>query len=213
MLNPDSVRRYATILVLLISIAIFSLLAHEVVVENEDWFDSYTFVFLKSWSSPFIIRFFKLLTFFGSTNFLIPAFASVIIFLLFKKQNAKALVISILAVTSTLLLYALKTAFNRSRPEFPLLKELKDFSFPSGHAFSSFVFFCSLAWLIWKTSIRKGWKWLLLLSFISMAILIGVSRIVLRYHYASDVVAGLSLGVAYMLVFFLWQDKIRSQVY
>lgn len=96
MLKPDSVRLYAPIFLFLISLAVYSLIAHEVVIENEDWFDSTTFVFLKSWSSPFIIRAFEWLTFFGSTYFLIPAYAIVNIILIYKKQKTDALDIGII---------------------------------------------------------------------------------------------------------------------
>ncbi len=211
MLKPDSFKILAAILLFLISVTIFSLLAHEVVIENEDWFDSTTFTFLKSWSSPFVIRIFELLTFFGSTYFLFSAYIIVIITLLYKRQKKEALDMGILGVTSTILLHGLKAIFSRHRPEFPLLRELKDYSFPSGHAFSSFIFFGALAWLIWKTSIHKKWKWLLALFFISLATVIGISRIVLRYHYASDVVAGLSLGIACILLFLWWREASKKK--
>jgi undecaprenyl-diphosphatase len=68
---------------------------------------------------------------------------------------------------------------------------LKNFSYPSGHATSGFIFYGLLVYLVWKTNIPKLYKWLTASILILLSLLIGFSRIYLRVHYASDVVAGL----------------------
>jgi undecaprenyl-diphosphatase len=43
------------------------------------------------------------------------------------------------------------------------------------------------------------------------SILVGISRIALRYHYASDVLAGFCFGFAWVFIFFLAAKKISEK--
>ncbi len=197
-------------LLFLISLCVFALLTHEIVFENEDWFDSKAFSFFKNHSTPASIQFFKSLTFFGSPMFLFPAYVIIIVWLIIRKRRNDAIDISIIVISSTVLLHALKALIGRDRPELPLFKELTNPGFPSGHAMSSFVFCSTLMWLVWKTSWDLKWKWGLSCLLVLFSLTIGVSRIVLRYHYASDVLAGFCMGFAWVL-FSLWvQQKLRK---
>lgn len=200
------------IAIFIISFAVFSLLAHEVVIENEDWFDSKAFAFFNTYSSPASIQLFKFFTFFGSTYFLFPAYFLMIGWLLYKHRKADAINVGIIAITSTLLLYGLKAFFGRQRPDKPLFQALTDNSFPSGHALSSFIFCSVLVRLVWQSGLNTKKKWAIALFLLLFSLVIGISRIALRYHFASDVLAGLSLGVAYVLLFFWLQGKIRRNV-
>lgn len=205
-----SSRRIVALMLLVIALTVFSLLAHEVVTENEDWFDSKVFTFLKSYSSPGIVKIFESISFFGSMYFLLPAYVILVVIFLLKSQKSIAIDIALLGITSTLLLFGLKTLFARVRPPFPLLIALKNYSFPSGHATSSFIFFSIIAWLVWKTGVPQKWKWVVSFFSLLCVIMIGVSRIVLRYHYASDVVAGFSLGMVCMILF-LFAQNLRKR--
>jgi undecaprenyl-diphosphatase len=197
-------------LLFLLSIALFVLLAHEVVVEEEDWFDTRAFHFLHSSLPLSLIPVFKAITFFGSSSFLFPAWLVLIGLLFFTHRKKEAIDIAVLAISSTLLMYGLKALFARQRPELPLFKELTKYSFPSGHALSSLVFCFTIIWLVWQSAFRTRWKWLFTILLLVFSLAIGVSRIVLRYHYASDVVGGFSLGTAYLLLFFGLRYRIRG---
>jgi undecaprenyl-diphosphatase len=193
----------------LLSIGIFAILAHEVVGENEDWFDTKVFAFLKGYSTPAFIEFFKVMTFLGSTWFLLPAYCVLMIYLLSNRRREDAINIAIIGITSTLLLNGLKFYFARHRPSLPILRELTNYSFPSGHALSSFIFCSVLIFLIRKTNWSNPWKYISAISLILLSILIGISRIVLRYHYASDVIAGFCMGFAWVIFSFYFQRKFR----
>lgn len=193
----------------LFSIAAFALIAHEVAGKNVDEFDNSAFSYLKRYSTPSVIVFFKNLTFLGSTYFLLSAYAILITYLFFIRRTTDAIDIAIIAVTSSLLLFGLKAYFARHRPPLPLFDALTNYSFPSGHALSGFIFYCVLIYLTWKSHWNKKWKYLLSVLLILLSVLIGISRIVLRYHYASDVLAGFSLGFAWVLLSIWLQRKIR----
>jgi membrane-associated phospholipid phosphatase len=193
-------------LLFLVSLFIFGLLAHEVVGENETGFDNRAFHFFSAFNSPRFIEVNKVLTFFGSTYFVIPAYIVLIVFLWIIRRRSDAINVTIIAASSTLLMLGLKEFFHRHRPELPLLKTLTNFSFPSGHALSSFIFCSVLIYLIDKGKLDIKWKWVFSILLILFSIAIGISRIVLRYHYATDVIAGFCLGFAWV-IFSLWLER------
>lgn len=66
-------------------------------------------------------------------------------------------------------------------------------SFPSGHAVGSMSLACALVALTWRTRMR----WRVLLAGGMFAVLVGVSRLYFGVHYASDVLAGWLLALAW----------------
>src|SRR4030095_5622131 len=190
----------------LLSIFIFGYLAHEVVGRDETGFDNKAFDFFAPFTGPRFITLNRLLTFVGSTYFIFPAYVVLITILFLIRRRSDAINVAIIAVSSTLLMLGLKEVFHRQRPELPLLKGLSNFSFPSGHALSSFIFCSALVYLVDKGNLDIKWKWVFSVLLILFSIAIGISRIVLRYHYATDVLAGFCLGFAWV-IFSLWLEK------
>jgi undecaprenyl-diphosphatase len=100
-----------------------------------------------------------------------------------------------------LLNYLLKETFERARPAFadPTFGTL-GWSFPSGHAMATFVF-CGVAgyllaratrsWTVAAVTVAVAAGWSMAMAF---------SRLYLGVHYASDVVAGLIAGAAWVAV-------------
>ncbi|MGA2600413.1 MAG: phosphatase PAP2 family protein [Bryobacteraceae bacterium] len=93
----------------------------------------------------------------------------------------------------------IKAMVHRPRPEpffhYPLPTS---YSFPSGHAFASTVFFGMLAALI-SPLLSSVWQRILIfLAAIVMATAIGFSRVYLGVHYPSDVIAGYLGGLAWL---------------
>lgn len=210
--NRDFLKRFVIPpLLFIISLGLFSLIAHEIVQEHEDWFDSRAFTFSKAYSSAHVISFFKFLTFFGSGTFLFPAYILLIIVLFYVRRRADAIHVSVLGITSTGIIYASKLFFARPRPDLPLFDKLDSYSFPSGHSMGSFVFVCILIRELWQSEIAMLWKYLLSVILLVITFAIGISRIVLRYHYASDVVGGFCLGFAYVLFYFGMQKLLRRK--
>lgn len=188
------------------SLLLFGFLAHEVFFENENLFDTEAFHFFKSYTTPEVVQVMKYLSFFGSPMFFLPAYSCLVLYFLWKRKRRYAMDIAIVGTSSTALMFGLKNVFHRQRPEFPLLARLTNYSFPSGHALCSFIFCSVMIYIIWNTNWKLSVKWLLSLFFFLFALSIGISRIVLRYHYASDVLAGFCLGFAWAL-FCMWLLK------
>jgi undecaprenyl-diphosphatase len=196
----------------LVSIFAFAFLAHEVVGEREDLFDSKVFHFLNANTTASLVKLMEGLSFFGSHYFLIPAYILIVTFLFFKHKRTDAVNIIIIVLSSTALLFGLKAIYRRHRPDLPLLREFHNYSFPSGHALSSFIFCSILIYLIWKSDLRSAFKYLLAGLLLIFSISIGISRIVLRYHFASDVLAGFALGFAWVVFSFWFLKKISKKV-
>lgn len=108
------------------------------------------------------------------------------------KTHTLFLVISML--TSSILIPLLKNTFDRERPSLLRLIEISGFSFPSGHATGSTIFFGSLIAIISKTNLQHK---SILYAFCAFFILmISSSRVYLGVHYPTDILAGISLGTA-----------------
>src|SRR5262249_30213916 len=71
-------------------------------------------------------------------------------------------------------------------------------SFPSGHAMGSTIGFGMLAYLLWRESGPRRWRWLGIGIATLAILLIGFSRIYLRAHYLTDVLGGYAAGLAYL---------------
>lgn len=141
------------------------------------------------------------ITFLGKHQFLIPANLLLIFYFLFKgHQNWFSIRIGTIALSSLLLMFLLKYLFRRKRPLSPLVKAARGLSFPSGHAIMAVTFYGLLVYISLHT-IEIAWlKYLLVFLLLLLIILIGGSRVYLRVHYASDVLAGFIIGLLWLLI-------------
>jgi len=192
------------IIVLLLFVAaliIFTVLAFRVFKIKDETFDFLVFDKISELISPFTTSFLQLITFLGNHNFLIPANLLLAFYFLFiKKHRWYSIKVPVVAIGGLLLMLLLKQFFNRPRPLVPLLEPVKGLSFPSGHALMSVSFYGLLIFLVWENVKNPIWKWLLITLLVVLIFLIGFSRIYLRLHYFSDVVAGFSIGIIWLSV-------------
>jgi len=134
-------------------------------------------------------------------QFLIPANLSLIYYFLFlHKRTWFSIRVAAIALSSLGLMFLLKYLFKRKRPQPSLLRAAKGMSFPSGHAIFSVTFYGLLIYIISQTQKNKALKWSLILPLLLLIQLIGYSRVYLRVHYASDVVAGYIVGASWLLI-------------
>lgn len=188
---------------------LFALIIHEVTIEKESEFDTKVIHFFSPYSTEPFIRLMRFFTFLGSGKFLFPAYTLLIAYLLIRRQIIICLHIAIIALTSTALSHGAKLIFQRARPDLPLIESLKTYSFPSGHALSSFIFCSILAYLIWRSGIQMVWKWLLFIFLFLFSMTVGLSRIILKMHYPTDVLAGFCLGFIWVILSFSLLNRIQ----
>ena len=101
-----------------------------------------------------------------------------------------------------------KEFFDRPRPhEGSAVPLPSSDSFPSGHASGAVATFAVLAALgveRWPERARMFWS-----AAAILAIAVGASRVALNVHYLTDVLAGFSLGLAWLAVCLLVRDVLR----
>jgi membrane-associated phospholipid phosphatase len=132
------------------------------------------------------------LHFLGSTWVTVPVILGVGVYLAFRKRWAGLTFWTLAMVFSQLLIGPMKLWYARPRPPLPLV-ETTSFSFPSGHAVAGAAIAISLVIVLVPAGPRRRNLELLAALF---AITMGLSRVYLRAHWLSDVVAGVSMGAA-----------------
>jgi undecaprenyl-diphosphatase len=210
LLRLVSLEILAAAVIFLLALFAFSFIVHEALYEREDIFDKNAIRFFSAHSSQTFIEVMKRITFFGSTTFLFPAYIALIAWQIFKKKPQYAIDITVIAVSSTAMMFALKQFFHRQRPQLPIIKGISGYSFPSGHALSSFIFCSILVYLVWKSSLQPVPKYISMAFLLLFALTIGLSRIVLNVHYATDVIGGFCLGIIWVIISFAILKKIRK---
>ena len=103
------------------------------------------------------------------------------------------------SVANGLSIRVLKQLADRERPENLHQLVVSGASFPSGHAAGSLLVYALMAWLL--TAHWHGAKRQLVVGLaVLWALAIGVSRVLLAAHWASDVAAGWLLGATGVLL-------------
>lgn len=198
-------------IILLLSILLFSIISDEVVIEKENSFDITVFRYLSSFTSPSATKVALFVTTFGSGYFLLPAYLFIILYLVKIKKAREAIIVSTIATVSELSGWLLKFLFHRPRPSLPLISGTGGFSFPSGHSLGGFTFSGVLIYLLWQTSLNASLKWTLYFFLIIFSLLIGLSRIYLRFHFASDVLGSLLVTVVWLSLTFILLETIEKK--
>jgi len=108
------------------------------------------------------------------------------------------LVIFVSQIASQGAIEGAKRIFARTRPDDWLFRHELGYSYPSGHACTSVVFFGAYALAICTLPISRGWK----VAVIAIALFwiggIDWSRIALGAHYVTDVIGGTLFGIGWV---------------
>ncbi len=145
--------------------------------------------------------FFKIITWCGSLLILLPSNSLAALLLVRWQRTADAVLLLGGLIGASIMTHTLKLLFARPRPaaEYMLVGMPADFSFPSAH--TAQVVACALASALVfgknVSGIKLGCLWM---GAILLAILVGYSRLYLRVHYLSDVVAEAFLGGIWVLL-------------
>lgn len=100
----------------------------------------------------------------------------------------------------------MKLVFQRERPETSYVEEMliHSYSFPSGHSAGSMVVYGLLAYLAFHT-LPGPWGGIVAVLLGLLILSIGLSRIYLGAHFASDVLGGWALGALglFVIIYFI----------
>jgi membrane-associated phospholipid phosphatase len=134
----------------------------------------------------------------GSALAWVVVLAVVTVWLLWRRLPRLALFVVVTAAGSSLLNTVAKTVVHRPRPVLidPVAHE-PGLSFPSGHAQAAMVGYALLL-VIFLPILHGAWRATAVTLAVFMVLAIGLSRVALGVHYASDVVGGFVLGAAWV---------------
>jgi membrane-associated phospholipid phosphatase len=187
-------------LLLLLALIVFIYAARMVFVVERSDLDETIFNAVAPHTSTGMTRFMSFITFLGKHTLLIPLNIVLIAFFLYKKHKWFAIRITTLSLSSVSLSFSLKAFFQRERPDLQLIGNVGGYSFPSGHALISAVFYGLFVYIIWHEVKHKALRIFLVITLILLILLISFSRIYLRVHYPSDVIAGLCVGFIWLVI-------------
>jgi undecaprenyl-diphosphatase len=166
-------------------------LTDEVLEGDTSTFDEATRNTVHQFASPTLTTLMRGISFLGSTRFLFSATVVIALLLFFRAWRRASVLLAVTMIGGAVLNMTLKLAFKRARPEpFFDLATPRSFSFPSGHSLASFCFFGALALMINARIENRNWRLPIWIGAGVMVFLIGLSRIYLGVHHATDVIAG-----------------------
>ena len=169
-------------------------------------FDSNIYSLIRSIASKSMDTFFRIITRFGDEEVLILIAISCLIFIKNRKIGG-SIVINLAGIG--LINYLLKEMIQRPRPPIELkMVEESSFSFPSGHAMASVAFYGLFIYYIYKYVKNKTIKNIVCTILSVLIFLVGVSRIYLGVHYASDVLAGYLFSIVYLIIYIMFVLKL-----
>lgn len=206
-----SFRVLLAVLSFVAALYIVSELVDEVLVDQDHAFDQRVFALVRQLDAPRWELTMNFFTFFGYPEFLLPAFLTVLLILLLREQKRLALELLIMGGSSAGLLFGLKYLFRRERPDNAVLEHLATYSFPSGHALLTFVFCSLLIYLIAQSGMRAALAWTLSMFLVLFSLAVGLSRVVLQVHYATDVIAGFFIGYVWILIGLWARNRLEKK--
>ena len=159
--------------------------------------DIAAFSFIKEHVSPSATRIMRVISFLGNNEFLIPANVLLLVIFVVAKERSWA-ISAVFSLSGFLLIKLLKILFQRQRPGSPITDALANYGFPSGHGMMAVVFYGLVAGWIAVSIKNKAYRSLIIFFLVLLVLLIGYSRIYLRLHYATDVLAGFCFGMIWL---------------
>jgi undecaprenyl-diphosphatase len=168
----------------------FATIGADVVTHRSTRFDGAAQAWMLSHQNPRLhVAFLWITTIGGITGMRVLALVGAA-YLWFHGHRRVAAGVLVLPIVSVMLFDSMKGFFARPRPGGSVHDS---FAFPSGHATTSAAVCCTLAYVLW----REGFvgRWTALALAVLVPLLVGVSRLYLNVHWATDVLGGWSVGL------------------
>jgi len=161
---------------------------------------------------PGLTWIFTIITGLGNSATLITLCSLATILLIIDKRWRLALILDVGLTSAWLAMSLLKVLFGRIRPLGEHLVYAGGFSFPSGHAMLSLVFYGFVAYII-SLYLQGALRWGLQIASGLIILLIGLSRIYLNVHYLSDIVAGFAIGGIFLFIMIRTHKCMEKRVF
>ena len=137
----------------------------------------------------------------GSSALVILLSGFALLALLAMRDRRGAFQLLLASAGAGILTLVTKNMIERVRPaDVNQLIVVSGFSYPSGHSVSTSALYLTIAIIGCRYVQRASARATMVLAAIVVSVLVAASRVYLGVHYATDVLSGLSLGVAWALL-------------
>jgi len=150
---------------------------------------------------------FLAITYVGSVGMALATAAAAAAWLWRQRGRHVAAATLIAPAVATALFVLVKRIYARARPPIIGHRFLGTYAFPSGHATATTAVWCTLAYICWREGLasRRQAIWIAIM----VPLLVGVSRVYLDVHWATDVLGGWSLGLMIAVLGAVLYDRNR----
>lgn len=195
-------------LIFSLSIIIFIVIVNLLLSDNLSTFDNFIYSIVSKLKCNFVTYLFKGITYLCSTPFVLIV---TVMYMLLCKNKRIGFYVALNVILCVLLNQFMKLLFTRDRPlDIGLIVE-NGYSFPSGHSMVSLALYGFFIYLIYHSRLPVNKRYLYIACLSILIVLIGISRIYLGVHYASDVLGGFALSMAYLILFIQFVYRRRKR--
>ena len=171
----------------------FTKIGQNVLAHESTGFDAAIRAWVSSHRSSGAFAFFYWVTTLGQTRAMYGLSVAASLFLWYREKRAVAASVLIAPALAVAVYESVKRLYGRARPTGYANVSDTSFSFPSAHATAAAAVCCTLAYVLWREGL-VGRASAVLLGVV-VPLLVGVSRVYLDAHWATDVLGGWSAGV------------------
>ena len=205
----EFINKYLIWIILVLGLLLFFYLVRLINANTISVLDNYIYNLIKGFISPKMTPIVKFITEFGNYTVMVPV---IILFYLFNKDKSfnRYFTINLVAIFTSN--FIVKNIIRRDRPiDINLIIE-NGFSFPSGHSMVSFAFYGFIIYYVYCSHLSKLGKTIIISILTLLVLMIGLSRIYLGVHYASDVIGGFVLALVYLIIFIKYIYKKEKKI-
>ncbi|MEG4394624.1 phosphatase PAP2 family protein [Microcoleus sp. BROC3] len=207
-----SIIRLAGLAVAALAMWGFATIAEEVLEKESYAFDTSILLALRKLHTPLRDQIMLGFTFLGEPKLLLVICLSLGIVLLARNHRSEAATIALTGGGAIGLNLLLKKLFARARPQlWERVVDVRFYSFPSGHAMISMVIYGLLGYFLGSRFPKQ--RWLIYSLTVVLIAAIGLSRLYLGVHWPTDVIAGYTAGLVWLITCILsleiWKE-LRS---
>lgn len=193
------------ILLSITTLLLFLYLTNAVLAQQTIIFDNSVTRFVFAFRQFWLTKIMFLLTALGSQAIIFGS-VLIVIFLTLRKHRRETFIFSILLLMGATTTFILKILLKVPRPHISALVIENSYSYPSGHALNSLLFYGAISYFIYHFTKNKTISLLISALATVLIFFIGVSRIYLGVHHPSDVLAGYIAGF-WLFITTIFVDK------
>lgn len=191
-----------------LALALLAKVGEDVFEHESTAFDNAVHMWIVAHQNPLLFDIFLFITWVGSSVPVIVATLALAVWLWRRRVRHVAAVVMTAVVGATAIFLAMKQLFHRVRPPGAIRMHIVTYAFPSGHATTAAAAFVTVAYVLAREGLLSR-RTAMTIGIIG-PLLIGVSRIYLDVHWATDVLGGWAAGLFIAALSAALYEKLRA---